>query len=1068
MLGFRSRRKHDDATATARRRRGGPTGDLLAAVVTSALLPVASDAALSILPHQSDAIVKQLRSTILVDERDLIGPLPPTACSSLDDGPFCAFGAGDSMPSGVGQRYSWLSSGQQPLLIDDVDTSSSQFVVDGVLSQKLQAQNGEAFDWSMDTHRTFSQLLSRIISETITSPGGGLDGTKAKVPTTVSQQASGSRCFRIGFQRVSPGLQYLPADFSAGLPAAQGLKATWTQGVWEIEVGSGASLPRQALGLQSTAAAPAWHTQVVVRSALAYVHFSEPVVIRRLLVGLPAAAIAAAGGPTASSGRAWGKNAIVCGRLNGKEQWCSALEQLVTESPVKPSDASGPLVFIDIGKGIKAVNELAFIAVRPEDGLRVALLEVGATLSSHPRHHAAQTSGSRKVVVLKRHASASGSTTSASVKKQQFEPVLMDVSPDAALWDLNDMLAHNMQLRTPEDSSASTRKSAPSSSKPAGLSAAAKAALGSFQSMLRGVKANLLRPPPGVTFARIKKELAVLVKSTNEIHDEDVLLHSKLESLLQQRLRERSLDALIVLQAEWQTLLQNGATPGSNPALEKFLANEARAKGSAKPSGRAAAAATPKPSAKQEEEEADTDDSTTTGAEDAEPQEEGEEGEEDDGASESYDAESAAEEGEADAEDSDEEAEETTAEAEDEYQEEEEADDAEADAAETDYPDEADADAADEYSEEESDDAEGRAVEQEEEGDENEESKEEDEDDFAAHAEEALGKASEKLAKKSAQARKKFKNMKEALESKGGMSFSMDLNGKKAEMRVMKGSMQEMMKEIMQQAQRAVKERQQQQKEAAGEDRDAADEAAGAADNNEANEDGSSSAEEATAEAQVHVENLAQSTETLRQLVSEKGELLSKLLGQLGNMEGFEDPQLKVVNMEQMADLQNVLPEGAQIVSIDLDASNPEGIGAELLAQMRKQAEEEQKEKNKALHDEIKASVGPNVRVYTEDAPGLSEMLQKEMEDSLEKMRKKLRRDDKAERRKRERRLERRLERRMERRRERELERDPERDLEKNLERDLERDLEREMERELMDDLEDELDRLEDDDDDDE
>jgi len=42
------------------------------------------------------------------------------------------------------------------------------------------------------------------------------------------------------------------------------------------------------------------------------------------------------------------------------------------------------------------------------------------------------------------------------------------------------------------------------------------------------------------------------VASTKELQDDDVLLHTKIESLLQKRLREKRLDALIALQAAWR------------------------------------------------------------------------------------------------------------------------------------------------------------------------------------------------------------------------------------------------------------------------------------------------------------------------------------------------------------------------------------------------------------------------------------------------------------------------------------------------------------------------------------
>ena len=84
--------------------------------------------------------------------------------------------------------------------------------------------------------------------------------------------------------------------------------------------------------------------------------------------------------------------------------------------------------------------------------------------------------------------------------------------------------------------------------------------------MLQDLKAGRIVPPPGVTFARLKQEVRELVASTKEIQDDDVLLHSKIESLLQQRLREKGLDGLRTLQAAWRRGLQGQQGGGSAAA----------------------------------------------------------------------------------------------------------------------------------------------------------------------------------------------------------------------------------------------------------------------------------------------------------------------------------------------------------------------------------------------------------------------------------------------------------------------------------------------------------------------
>lgn len=81
---------------------------------------------------------------------------------------------------------------------------------------------------------------------------------------------------------------------------------------------------------------------------------------------------------------------------------------------------------------------------------------------------------------------------------------------------------------------------------------AAKRELASFQEMLQGLKSRTLPLPPGITLQQLKRDVGVLVASTKELQDDDVLLHTKIESLLQKRLREKRLDALIALQAAWR------------------------------------------------------------------------------------------------------------------------------------------------------------------------------------------------------------------------------------------------------------------------------------------------------------------------------------------------------------------------------------------------------------------------------------------------------------------------------------------------------------------------------------
>jgi len=306
---------------------------------------------------------------------------------------------------------------------------------------------------------------------------------------------------------------------------------TW-EGLWE------ASLP--------------WATCVVLHTALGYLRFAQPLVVRRLVVGVPALAPL----PDASE-ESWGKGGLVCGRLRGREQWCSSLDQVAASArsaaqaagTATKDDTGRGLLFTNVGNSIHAIDEIAVIAA-PPSGLTIALVEVVATLPSHPMHG---LPAQRRVVLLRRP--ARGQDT------KHVEPVLATVSRDAAIWNMNEVLNHHMQLRTPAVGARHAMASETAQS--------AQKELRSFQEMLQGLKAARIPPPPGVTFAQLKKEVKVLVASTNEIQDNDVLLHSKIESLLQQRLREKGLDGLVALQAAWQRLSKDAVTSATNAGKAK-------------------------------------------------------------------------------------------------------------------------------------------------------------------------------------------------------------------------------------------------------------------------------------------------------------------------------------------------------------------------------------------------------------------------------------------------------------------------------------------------------------------
>lgn len=530
------------------------------------LQPWGRFAALSVMPYQTDHIVKQLRSAILVEEKDLIGPLPLTACSSLDDGPFCeAFGGVETFRPLRGAE----GRAAPGVLFDAEEGAASDrawLVADGVLSNRMQARNKEAFDWGVDTYRTFSTLVSHVIKDASSGP---------VLSSSSARRHPSSQCFRLRFDRLVPGtVRYVPGDFSRGLPPE--VAASW-EGIWEPVVAEG--LPPEAYQtaaagdiLASTSLGEQLRgsrTHVVLRTALGYIRFAQPVVVYHFFVGVPTVPLERRDSPEAV--QPWGQGTLLCGRLQGREQWCTALGALAASAGAGSSQS---ILLVDGSSGTLAVDEVVVINT-PAEGLRIALVEVGATLT--PSRTQAARPSQRKVVMLRRHATRREGDA-------LFEPVLATVSSDAAAWDLNDVLRFNMRLRASpralaaEPPQASEGGQAQAAAPPHGVprrgphsrlgAARAREALRrredeentelySFQSMLRGLKANLLRLPLGISAGRLKKEVAALVASTSTIEDEDVLVHSKIESLLQQRLHEHCLDGLLVLQARWKELVDS-------------------------------------------------------------------------------------------------------------------------------------------------------------------------------------------------------------------------------------------------------------------------------------------------------------------------------------------------------------------------------------------------------------------------------------------------------------------------------------------------------------------------------
>lgn len=475
------------------------------AAISAASIVDLADAALSVLSQQSDGIVVQLRSTILLDDKDLFGPIPVTTCSSMDDGPFCEKLGG--LPNWLDADTRARSAASSEMILAAGDYSAHS-VVDGVLSQRLRTRNEEAFDWSTETQRTFSGLVSRVV-------GDSLGGSKRLIGT--SSARSGAQSFRFQFDRLRPWWRRVPESFSDGLPASLGV--SWS-GAWAIASDFSGEFVGSDL--------PVWRTFLSLETSVGYLRFKTQVVVRKLILSVPF--------PEKAAG------CLVCGRLKGTERWCSALD----------SSTAGSL-YIDVGNSFYGVDEVAFVAVPPK-GVIVHLVEVAATVPSRLHGEAAE----RKVVLLKRPDLKQG------LASKLIEPSFTTVSRDAPFWNLNEVVQQNMLLRSPPHV-ASVAASTPSSKKKKGSSSTSTfSGVSGFLEMLQALKSGSIKSPAGVPLSQLKKEMAVLVASTKEIQDDDVLMHSKIDSLLQQRVRERSLDGLLALQAEWGRRDMQGS-PLQNP-----------------------------------------------------------------------------------------------------------------------------------------------------------------------------------------------------------------------------------------------------------------------------------------------------------------------------------------------------------------------------------------------------------------------------------------------------------------------------------------------------------------------
>lgn len=259
-----------------------------------------------------------------------------------------------------------------------------------------------------------------------------------------------------------------------------------------------------------------------------------------------------------------------------------ALDQVAASARASASaeELSRSHLYAVVGNSIHGIDEIAVVAA-PAAGLRVALIEVTATPPSHRLHKDSLTS--RRVVLLRW-------PPRQSPGKSHVEPVLTSVSRDAALWDMNEVLRQNMLLR----SSTAAASSAVAQVAERGSKEAEKKTLRSFQDMLGDLKNGRIPPPSGVSYNQLKKEVGVLVKAAQELQADDVLVHSRIESLLQKRIRDKNLDGLLALQASWQqaspeAAIANDANDAADTAgggeVDQAASEEAAAAGDAADDG---------------------------------------------------------------------------------------------------------------------------------------------------------------------------------------------------------------------------------------------------------------------------------------------------------------------------------------------------------------------------------------------------------------------------------------------------------------------------------------------------
>merc|ERR1712137_1401058 len=218
-----------------------------------------------------------------------------------------------------------------------------------------------------------------------------------------------------------------------------------------------------------------------------------------------------------------GDGALICGRLSGKESWCNNLEKVAR---MAHSGDGNYFQNVDAGNSVNAVDQVVIIAA-PSDVVRLALIEVSTTFPSVTSDEGAPPDD---LALLLKPVVRKGTPS--------IDFSMVAVSLDATLWNLNEVLQHHMHLRlppvleTPQENDEANAEERP---------------VLSVLDLFEGLRAAFFPLPPGVVIGQLLEEATKLLDAT--LVRSDAVTHSTFEKFLQDRMREKTLDSFLALQA---------------------------------------------------------------------------------------------------------------------------------------------------------------------------------------------------------------------------------------------------------------------------------------------------------------------------------------------------------------------------------------------------------------------------------------------------------------------------------------------------------------------------------------